>query len=348
MTKLFQGLMSLVHLWIKYFGRKDIGIKAGTFIFGSGCTLMPGNILSLAFEPDTKWIPNFVFEYGKNVSILIPILIMALGIGIVIWRIRISEKKLATSLVYVEAIRGMKEVGPKDFLPGAYTMGIVDPITVSFKVTEEPSVKLSKVKTIDDQIKGRILSLGQQPKHVVFAGLADVPLLYAAGVSLGPRADVACMDYDRTKKEWHMLDALDSGERVTLVEPETLEADLALILPFTVPVHNTQLPDHLQGSVARFEPEWKIKQDAIVSAQQLDAVLETIHSYVRNVSSQIERLHIFMGVGASTAFKFGTLFQPNIYQETYVYQYDAGAKGYPWSLKVDKKNAMSIAETNTE
>ncbi|MEF2146378.1 MAG: SAVED domain-containing protein [Desulfovibrionaceae bacterium] len=332
---IWNGITWLFTMWLKY-RSMDPGLRAANGVFWAGTLGAGGTGFCLKADLKLPVLSSVTASWGDQAPLWMSISLMAVGIVCFILRIKHCEKKWLTALVYVRGLSRMAEAPPKDDLPSKYTLGRVIPFSYPIIDRATPEERLDELKQIERDLKHRISSEEQSPRHVLFAGLGDVPLLYAAGCLLGTRKGLEVMDYDRNVLKWSTLDECDNGKRIEIVKPKELKEDLAIVIPFTIPINDEQIPEHLRGCIARVEPQWNIKTDAVLCERQLAEITAAINDYIRDVRRKIERVHLFLATGASSAFKLGMYYQENAYPETFVYQYDSKTNQYVWAVRVDK------------
>lgn len=322
-------------MWIKY-KALDPGLRFSKWLTWIGIGGVSFSGLSLSFDLKIPILSSIVAQWGEQTPLWFSIGLTAIGIASFFIRLGQFGQKWSTALVYVRGLAGMTNQAPVKDLPGKYSLGKVVPFVYRWETDAEPQLKLDEIKRISHDLDHRIESENEAPKHILFAGLTDIPILYAAGALLNTRQSVEPLNFDRNKHRWRMFDGEDTGERLTIIDPEEFTDDLAVAIPLSVPIFDEQIPESLRNSLAKVKPDWEPRIDAILSEDQLAALTETINVYIRSVSGRIKRLHLFIGGGEATVFKLGTLFQSNLYAETIVYQYDRATNGYTWAVTLNK------------
>ncbi|MBT6502004.1 MAG: SAVED domain-containing protein [Deltaproteobacteria bacterium] len=185
------------------------------------------------------------------------------------------------------------------------------------------------------------MSLNIAAPVTVFAGLAPVPLLYAAGVRLSTRQNLRVMDYNRFEQKWHMLDDCDDGERVVVNYPENfIGEDVAIAMTFTVSIAESQLPSSLTDKTIWIRLDGRgPRADAFSSEEKMKSALRTVHDLIRNLRSRegyekIEKVHLFIAAQASTVVKLGSEYQSNIYPEIRIYHFQGAEGKYSWAISI--------------
>lgn len=340
-----------VRLYVRFFC-KDVLLTLGSGMAASGvASLTPFTGWALSFVVEFKDWPTLAYVFGQDSSVFASVFLIVLGVGIVIWRMKHLERKLATIFVYLKGYDNMEEYFPIDAIPAKYRYGKTFSLRYDTLRTP-PQDSLVEIKRIPVDMARYVESNGVTSVKIFFAGRAFVPLQYAAGRVLGTRPEFELMEFDRETGRWHFLDELDDGERINLLDPANAERvkesrQAALVLPFTANISNEQLPEGLRDVAYRFELESGPRQDSMASREKMEAILKTVNQFIRNLRAEVDVLHVFAAVSTSTAVRLGCLFQNNIYPETRVYQFDTRVGGYTWALRL-LADEMTIVEERHE
>ena len=329
--------------WLKYrYG--DPVFRFARLLVISGITLMtPGGLwwLVVALEIRPKFLPaSLTLSIGPETVTYAGIVLSGAGVLLGIWGVRRVRKARSSCLVYLRGMPGMHDQPPTKDLSPKYRYGEVTHLDLDTH-DQNPEKALKHIEMIGQMFDEKILSMNLEAPYIVFAGLAPVPLLYAAGVRLSTRQNQRVMDYNRFEQKWHMLDELDDGERVTITYPQRLiGADIAFVLPFTINIAESQIPASLKDKIVwvRLDNAGP-RTDAISSDEKLKSILRTVHDAIRNLRSRqgyehVEKVHLFIGAQASTVFKLGTEYQPNAYPEICVYHFQGGEGRYTWGISI--------------
>ena len=329
--------------WLKY-RNVDPVVGFGRLLVLVGVGLMaPGGVwwLALALEIKLVELPaSFTIKFGPETITYTGLFITTVGILIGIWGIRHIKKKRTSCLIYMRGLPGMNDEPPTNDLPPKYRHGEVTHLSMDILNTpKENSIENIELfrKTFDE----KIMSMNIEAPVTIFAGLAQVPLLYAAGVRLSTRQNLFVMDYNRFEKKWHMLDDLDDNERITAVYPDnTPDEDVAIAMPFTISMTQEQIPTFLKDKTIWLTLDGQgPRTDAFSSEEKMKHTLRAVHDLIRNLRNKdgyanIKRIHLFIAAQASTVFKLGTNYQTNAYPETCVYHFQGGEGKYTWGISI--------------
>jgi len=329
--------------WLKYRSVDPIvGFARLPVTLGVGL-MAPGGLwwLAVTLEIRPKILPaSFTLNFGPETVTYTGVVLSVVGVLLGIWGVRRVRKTRSSCLVYLRGLSGMHDQPPTKDLPPKYRYGEVTHLSLDTH-NQDTEKALKHIEMFGQMFDEKILSMNLEAPYIVFAGLAPVPLLYAAGVRLSTRQNQRVMDYNRFEQKWHMLDELDDGERVTITYPQGLiGADIAFVLPFTINIAESQIPASLKDKIVwvRLHNAGP-RTDAISSDEKLKSILRTVHDAIRNLRSRqgyehVEKVHLFIGAQASTVFKLGTEYQPNAYPEICVYHFQGGEGRYTWGISI--------------
>jgi len=344
LNKIIDFAWKIWNQWLKYrYVDPIVSFARLLIIIGAGL-MTPGGVwwLVVAFEIKPEIIPGtYKINIGpETVTIIGSILLFAgLCIGILgIWRIK---KVRSSCFIYLRGLSGMNDSPPIKDLPPKYRYGEVAHLTMDTH-NEKAEKVLPYIDLFKKMFDGKVVSMNLDAPTIVFAGLAQVPVLYIAGLKLSTRDNIFLMDYNRFDRSWHTLDAIDDHERLEIIYPtEKVNDDVALALPFTVDIAESQIPKHLRDRTIWMKLNSKgSRTDSLSSNEKLDAILTLINNEIRNLRGKkgyesIKTLHLFIAAQASTVFKLGALFQQNIYPNLKIYHFQ-GSKGiYSWYYSIE-------------
>ena len=217
-------------------------------------------------------------------------------------------------------------------------------------VTEDHGYKPKFLQDFRKMLDDKIFSMNIEAPTIIFAGLAPVPLLYAAGVSLLTRSNLKIMDYNRFEQKWHILDQLDDGQHLNIKYPESkIDTEIAIAVPFTLSISKSQIPQNLKDkTIWVYLNESEPTADVLSSEEKLKRVLRELHDMIRNLRSRdgyenVQKVHLFIAAQASTVFKLGTEYQANIYPNIRMYHFNGGEGKYTWGISV-KNGKIEIVD----
>lgn len=334
--------------WLKYrYVDPIVGFARLLVTLGVGL-MAPGGLWWLAVALEIKPLPvSFTISIGPETVTYTGLTLLGIGLALGIWGVRRVKKTRSSCLVYLRGLPGMHDQPPTNDLPPKYRYGEVTHLSLDIHKQSTESA-LEHVEMFGKMLDDKILSLNLEAPVTVFAGLAPVPLLYAAGVRLSTRQTLLVMDYDRFEQKWHMLDDQDDGERVEISYPNgRIDTDIAIALPFTISIADAQIPSSFRDKIIRVQLNGAgPRTDALSSQEKAKHILHSVHDVIRNLRSRdgyehLERVHMFIAAQASTVFKLGTQYQPNAYPEVRIYHFQGGHGKYTWGIGV-RNNQFSI------
>lgn len=329
--------------WLKYrYVDPIVGFARLLVTLGVGL-MAPGGLwwLAVALEIKPLSLPaSFTLSAGPETVTYTGFILLVVGVLLGIWGLHRVRKARSSCLVYLRGLPGMHDQPPTDDLPPKYRYGEVTHLSLDTHNQSTERV-LEHIEMFGKMLDEKILSMNLEAPVTVFAGLAPVPLLYAAGVRLSTRQNLLVMDYNRFEQKWHMLDDKDDGERVDISYPNgRIDADIAIAMPFTITIADSQIPSSLKDKTIWIRLNGTgPRTDAFSSEEKMRCVLRTVHDVIRNLRSRegydhVERVHLFIAAQASTVFKLGTEYQSNAYPEMRIYHFQGGEGKYTWGISV--------------
>ena len=340
--------------WLK-FRTVDPIISFSRYLLLLGTSLMaPGGIwwLLVIFEIKPEGLPaSFSVSIGPDTVTYTGLILVFLGVIMGIWGIKQVKRNRSSCLIYFRGLPGMNDAAPIKDLPPKYRYGDVSPLIINTIFISNENV-LDELQIFSRILNDKIFNMGTDAPFLVFAGLAPVPFLYAAGIKISNRANLITMDYDRFRQSWHTLDDLDDLEDVEITFPKNFsDTEIAIAMPFTVDIPKSQIPNQLSRNTIWIRLTGAgPRTDAMSSSEKLNRVLKKVHDLIRNLRGkdgydQIKKIHLFVAAQASTVFKLGTEYQPNAYPTIQIYHFDAEQGKYTWYVCVGN-NDISMCNVN--
>lgn len=338
--------------WLKYRNVDPVvGFARLLVLVGVGL-MAPGGVwwLALALEIKLVELPASVtIKFGPETITYTGLFIATVGILIGIWGIRHIKKKRTSCLIYMRGLPGMNDEPPTDDLPPKYKHGQVTHLSMDIlKVSKESAIE--NIELFSKMLDEKIMSMDIEAPVTVFAGLAQVPLLYVTGIRLSTRQNLFVMDYNRFEQKWHMLDELDDNERIETIYPDNPPGEeVAIAMPFTISMTQEQIPVFLKDKTIWIKLDGQgPRTDAFSSEEKMKHTLRAVHDVIRNLRNKdgygnIKRIHLFIAAQASTVFKLGTNYQANVYPEICVYHFQGGEGKYTWGIGI-KNGAIKILQ----
>lgn len=195
----------------------------------------------------------------------------------------------------------------------------------------------------NDLIKQLNSFIGTYPSsHVGYFGLAHIPLMFYAGYQVNRQA-VEVFATNRQTSHWIPLKKSGHGPKLRLeevAEKSSLESgDVIIRVSMSYDVREDQIERIVKQPLASFhlrldEP----RTDIVTSEAQLDGYTRLFHELLVNINARFpnrRRIHLFMSVPPTVAFKFGQQVSKTIDPEILVYNYSN--KDYPvygWTINI--------------
>jgi hypothetical protein len=350
--KIMKWFWQFWNQWLKY-RYVDPAVSLARLLVTLGAGLMaPGGVwwLLVALEIKPESLPvSLTVSIGPDTITFTGVFLLLVGVSLGIWGIRRVKKTRSSCLIYFRGLPGMHDQPPLNDLPPKFRYGEVSQMTLN-TAQLAPANVLENIELFGKMLNEKIISMDTDAPYVVFAGLAPVPFLYASGVKISNRANLITMDYNRFEQSWHTLDEPDDHENVEIKFPEQFaDKEIAIAMPFTLQISESQIPENLRSKTIWINLNKKgPRTDAISNSEKLNRILRSVHDLIRNFRgregySQIEKIHLFIAAQASTVFKLGTTFQPNVYPIVQIYHYDATKGEYSWHICVSN-NSITLCE----
>lgn len=338
--------------WLKY-RNVDPVVSFARLLVGLGVGLIaPGGVwwLMVALEIKHVNLPvSLTFSFGPETVTYTGFILLAIGVFLGIWGVRRVRKTRSSCLIYLRGMPGMHDQPPIEDLPPRYRFGEVTHLSIDSH-NRRPQDVLQDIDVLRKMLDDKIFSMNIDAPAIIFAGLAPVPLLYAAGVSLLTRSNLKVMDYNRFEQKWHILDELDDGQHLKIVYPECpIDNEIAIAISFTLSINQCQISPNLRNkTIWVYLNESAPMADALSSEEKLKRVLRTLHDMIRNLRSRdgyenVQKVHLFVAAQASTVFKLGTEYQANIYPDIRMYHFNGGEGKYTWGISV-KNGTIEIVD----
>jgi hypothetical protein len=122
---------------------------------------------------------------------------------------------------------------------------------------DELKQQLEQVSRLPLFIKDSGRSLNNGKKHLVYGGVAPVPMLAAAGHLISNMQNTHVADWERTKKKWHFNDELDDGEKLkfeVIGHSDKQTTCINLGISLSLPLRLDDISNEFPNCVLRPEP----------------------------------------------------------------------------------------------
>lgn len=283
-------------------------------------------------------------EWATLVAYGIAVLLLAVGLGLVIYSFVVEARQSTRKRAIVVELRGLHsspDTPAKDANLGDFPR-LREGLRLEFRPRSEaeqvdPALALQKISSMKTSIQ--TLADGRDPSDVVVAvgGLAAVPALFLAGLLLDDESAITIFDWERNTRQWRLIDGSDDGKRLVPADLTSLpdgarEVVLAVSISYLVNVAAvratfSKLPIiELQAEEIAADRFWSIdKQQAIVAGFR-ETVQELLHKGV-------DRVHLVLAAPASLSLRLGMAYDRRLLPELWVYQYERSATpAYPWAF----------------
>ena len=214
----------------------------------------------------------------------------------------------------------------------------------SHKTDDIDSLKgqLSKIVRIPEAIRESGSSLNNVNKHIVYSGVAPVPMIAAAGHAISNMQNVHIADWNRQKKKWHFSTDLDNGDKVTFDSSGFSESgsSVNIIIALSLPVNIEKVySDFPSGDNCKiYWEDNKPSYDRLCSAEKQDRIINEILTFInRNIlpnKRDLKEIKVFVAAQASFIFRLGAALNQGHFPQITFYHYnpDHSHSQHPWGI----------------
>jgi len=180
--------------------------------------------------------------------------------------------------------------------------------------------------------------------ELVYYGVVHIPLVFLLGYQLNVRKPINIFEHNRGNNKWNLLQAATTFPNLLVrgISDNTSNIDTDIIIKFGVsyPIIDSDLNQILTKSRSIIELTLPSPvPDAVRNVDQLEeyaltfrAMLDEIH----NLSTPVNRVHVFYAGPVSLAFRCGQLISPTIHPKILVYNYfSQDYPKYKWGICVN-------------
>ena len=203
--------------------------------------------------------------------------------------------------------------------------------------------QLRKICQIPEVIKDSGSSLNNGKKHLVYAGVAPVPMVAAAGHILGNMQNIHVADWDRRNKKWHFNDEFDDGEQLVFVDLRTSKKNLksvSIIISLSLPISYESVyrdfPDSNSYGV-KLE-SGKYGYDQICSNRKQERFALDILCFINNEIipnyPELQRINFFVAAQSSFVFRLGASLNQGHLPKLLFHHFnpELSERKHPWSV----------------
>ena len=346
MTKLTNLLISLFKWYIEGLRQPSLNSIARLILVWS-LTALAAISASVSFESD--WI-NVSLSSGNSSSLFF--MFLAICSLIMLAYSEYRDRQVASeSLLFKIRHMGLIDHGIDDvenyfpkFLKKFKAQAFNMEFSNSHKTKDIDALnhQLSKVARISDALIESGSSLNNANKHIVYAGVAPVPMVAAAGHAVSNMQNVHVADWNRQDKKWHFSTDLDDNEIVKCESAisngseESVCLVIELSLPISVDKIRSDFPDIDCYKVSwvddspRYDKLCSVdKQNRIVSE-----ILNLINSEILPHKTGLKEIKVFVAAQASFVFRLGAALNQGHLPKITFYHYNPDHKDsiHPWGV----------------
>lgn len=317
-------------------------------------------VISATLNIPTQWGPITLTLGGGDVILCTVLLVTSLSM---VFYSEYQDRKEAEDSQLIK-IRHMglidHSIGDvKNYMPRNLKRIKAQPFDIEFdnshKTTniDELKQQLDQVSRLPLFIKDSGRSLNNGKKHLVYGGVAPVPMLAAAGHLISNMQNVHVADWERTKKKWHFNDELDDGEKLKFEnmgqsnnEAISVNIGISLSLPLRQKNIVTEFPDCAFYKVTFASDDLgydkicsEVKQGRLVKD-----VLEFINIEIIPNYPNLEQLNFFVAAQASFVFRLGSVLNQGHLPKIVFYHFnpDHDVKTHPWGVVLNGENGYEV------
>jgi hypothetical protein len=202
--------------------------------------------------------------------------------------------------------------------------------------------QLLKIERIPDAIKDSASSLNNSKKHIVYSGVAPVPMIAAAGHAISNMQNVYVADWNRQKRKWHFSTDLDDGATITIetVIFSNSESSVNIIISLSLPIDVNKVLINFKKS-NYYHINWEDKNpsyDRLSSTEKQERIVGEILTFINGVilptNPHIKEVNIFVAAQASFVFRLGAALNQGHLPKTTFYHFnpDNPKSLHPWGV----------------
>ncbi len=305
--------------------------------------------ISLAIKIEYKWVSLSIESGNSGITFFIFLVIVALC---TLAYSEYRDRKIAEDSQLIK-IRHMGLVNHsiddvENYFPTALKRIKPQPFNIEFgnshktKSSRELKDQLSKISRLSEAIEESGSSLNNGKKHIVYSGVAPVPMIASVGHLMSNMQSVTIADWDRSGKKWHFNSAMDDGEKVTITaykkegSPSNINLVVALSLPISIPAIENDFPNNEIVKIT-FEDE-TYGYDKLNSSDKQERLVSKIIEFINNdlLSGpyRVKQINVFIAAQASFVFRFGAALNQGHFPLVVFHHFDPDStkRLHPWGV----------------
>jgi hypothetical protein len=202
--------------------------------------------------------------------------------------------------------------------------------------------QLSRICRLSEAIEESGSSLNNGKKHIVYSGVAPVPMVASVGHLMSNMQSVTIADWDRSGKKWHFNSEMDDGEGVTIspCKTKTLSSSvnlvIALSLPISIPAIENDFPNNEIVKVTFADEIYGY--DRLNSSEKQERVVKVIIEFINNnllpANRGLKQMNIFVAAQASFVFRLGAALNQGHFPRVVFHHFDPDStdRVHPWGV----------------
>lgn len=319
-------------------------------------------VISATLNIPTQWGPITLTLGGGDAILCTVLLVISLSM---VFYSEYQDRKEAEDSQLIK-IRHMglidHSIGDvKNYMPRNLKRIKAQPFDIEFnnshKTTniDELKQQLEQVSRLPLFIKDSGRSLNNGKKHLVYGGVAPVPMLAAAGHLISNMQNTHVADWERTKKKWHFNDELDDGEKLkfeVIGQSDNEATSINLGISLSLPLRLDDISDEFPGATFYrvMLESGELGYDKLCSevkqGRLVKSILEFINNELRPNYPNLEQLNFFVAAQASFVFRLGSVLNQGHLPKIVFYHFnpDHGVKTHPWGVVLNGENGYEVVE----
>lgn len=218
----------------------------------------------------------------------------------------------------------------------------------------ELEAQLQNICRLPQSIKDSGNTLNNAKKHIVYGGVAPVPMVATAGHIISNMQNVHVGDWDREKKKWHFNNEFDDGESLKFEEIDSkgYEATaVTLAISLSIPIRKNVIQDEFSENalVEVTYASGEHKYDNACSSEKQERLAKSILEFINNNIipnyPNLEKLDILITAQASLVFRIGSVLNQGHLPKIVFHHFNPKSKSkkHPWGVVLnDSKNGYKV------
>lgn len=207
---------------------------------------------------------------------------------------------------------------------------------------EELQKQVNRISRLSEAIEESGSSLNNSKKHIVYSGVAPVPMVAAVGHLVSNMQNVMVADWDRKDKKWHFSSNLDDGEKFEIRRLDenkgksSANIAISLSLPIDVDCIEHEFPDSEMYTVSFQNGQYGY--DKLSSATKQERLVREILEFINNViisnNRSLVKINFFIAAQASFVFRLGSALNQGHLPKVVFHHFnpDHPHKSHPWGV----------------